>query len=498
MTKAHILVVEDDPSVVIFVVDQLEYLGYRVTVARDGREGLTKAQGSKPDLIVLDVMMPRMDGYEVCHWLKSSPETKDIPVLMLTARGQLEDKVRGFDIGADDYLAKPYDKAEFEARVRALLKRSSSPPFSPFQGLDVFSVMFDPGRQISIRVSGSLAFTDVTKNLLDIDPNVYSRQADNTPLVDWRFNSKHLGMQLYQKIFADHPKVLSIYGQVLGEVGDEEKLHLRFEASRDLLRVPFEFLFEGISAGGDYFVLRHPLSRALSGIRMRRVPLSPDFLNDLWAKGEPLKILLVASNTRPSIPGVDQEIRTLDDSLGTVFECRGISTQIRTIHTEHATYEVVREELRKREYHVFHYAGHGTYDERSPEKSCLSFWEKENRQGDVKKMPVSELQFLLRGSDLRFAYLSCCLGTKTGGLTKLLDDDFLGIADGIVHAGVPAVLGFRWPVSDNGSKAMARAFYRALADRGQIDTALLDARCQVAASDRDDITWLSPVLIIQV
>ena len=84
MTGEKILVVEDDPKVVIFVVDQLEHLGYQVTVARDGLQGLAQVRVEKPDLVVLDVMMPEMNGYEVCHRLKSSPETKRIPILMLT------------------------------------------------------------------------------------------------------------------------------------------------------------------------------------------------------------------------------------------------------------------------------------------------------------------------------------------------------------------------------------------------------------------------------
>jgi DNA-binding response OmpR family regulator len=496
MTKAKILIVEDDPKVVIFIVDQLEYLGHQVAVARNGLEGLEKVKEVMPDLIVLDVMMPEMDGYEVCHRLKSSPETENIPILMLTAKGQLQDKVKGFGIGADDYLPKPYDKAEFEARVKALLKRSASPPFSTTQGDCVLSLSCKPEHRINIRASGIVAFHTITKQTLSIDPDVYTRQADNVPLLDWRFNSGQWGKQLYQKVFVDHPEVLSSYNQALGEVGDE-KLYLRFECARDFLRVPLEFLFEGIHDGGDYLVLRHPLARSISGVRVKRKPLSPSCFNDLWAKGEELKILLIASNTSPPIPGADEETAALDGSLKAVFEDRGISAQVKTIPTERATYETVRKELRKCKYHIVHYAGHGTYDRQSPEKSYLSFWEKPNRQGAVKKMPASELQLLLRGSDLRFVYLSCCLGTTTGEPAKLLDDDFLGIADGIIHARVPAVLGFRWPVSDSGTKMLALAFYESLARQGQIDTALLDARCEIAARDRDDITWLSPILIMQ-
>ncbi len=497
MAKVKILVVEDDPDVVVFVVDQLEYLGYQVTVARDGVEGLTKAQGEKPDLIVLDVMMPKMDGYEVCRRLKSSCETSHIPILMLTAKGQLQDKVEGFGKGADDYLPKPYDKAEFEARVKALLKRSTSSPYDTTYDSCTLSISCRPEHRINIRVSGIATFSATTKGTLDLDANAYARQADNVPRLDWRFNSKQWGKQLYQAIFVSHPEVLGNYNQALGEVENEEKLHLRFESPRDLLRVPFEFLFEGIQADGDYLVLKHALSRCITGVRVKRVPLSPGLFNDLWSKGEQLRILLVASNTQPPIPGVDREIEVLDGSLKDLFEEKGIPVRVRTIPTAEATSQVVRKELQKCRYHIVHYTGHGVFDRQSPEKSSLFFWEKPNRRGDVEAMPISELRMLLRGSGLRFAYLSCCLGTKTGEPAQLLDDDFLGIADGIIHAGVPSVLGFRWPVSDEGAKTLALAFYQSLAEQGQIDTALLEARCQVAARDRDDITWLSPILIMQ-
>jgi two-component system, OmpR family, alkaline phosphatase synthesis response regulator PhoP len=123
MNRKKVLVVEDDSSIIVFVMDTLEYLGYEVSIARNGKEGLNKTQALIPDLIILDVMMPEMDGFEVCERLKTDENTKNIPILMLTARGQIQDKVKGFGVGADDYLAKPFEKEEFEARVKSLLRR---------------------------------------------------------------------------------------------------------------------------------------------------------------------------------------------------------------------------------------------------------------------------------------------------------------------------------------------------------------------------------------
>jgi len=496
VAEANILVVEDDPRVIVFIVDQLEFLGYRVTTARNGMEALDIVQKGNPDLIVLDVMMPAMDGYELCHLLKSRSETSHIPILLLTAKGQLRDKIKGFDMGADEYLPKPYSKTEFEARVRALLRRSISPPYAAPQGDCTLAILCKPGQQTSIRVTGIADFGATTKGTLSLDADLYTRRGDEIPRLDWRYESQHWGKQLHQLLFVNHPTLLSTYIQALGEIGDERKIHLRLESSDDLLRVPFEFLYDGTSPDGDYLALRHPLSRRISGLHARRQRLAADFLNELWRQGEPLRILLVASNTLPCIPGVDQEIESLGGTLQSLFEEGGMGTQVTILPTAEATSEVARRELAGCHYHIVHYAGHGHYDRDSAERSSLFFWEKPHRKGKVEPLRASQLQILLRGSALRFLYLSCCSGTATGEPAQLLDDDFLGIADASVFAGVPSVLGFRWPVSDSGAEALALAFYRSLAQQGELDTALLEARREVAARDRDDITWLSPVLIL--
>lgn len=119
--KNKILIVEDTVDMVELLKKRLRFEGYDTSEAYDGEEGLKQAVEYNPDLIVLDVMMPKIDGYEVCQRLKADENTRYIPILMLTAKGETEDKVRGLDIGADDYLAKPFDYKELSARVRSLL-----------------------------------------------------------------------------------------------------------------------------------------------------------------------------------------------------------------------------------------------------------------------------------------------------------------------------------------------------------------------------------------
>ena len=121
--KTRILIVEDEPAMVAGLRDNFEYEGYEVISAVDGVAGLERALADNPDLVVLDVMMPRMSGLDVCKQLKTKRPT--LPIIMLTARGQEIDKVVGLELGADDYVTKPFSIRELMARVKAVLRRAS-------------------------------------------------------------------------------------------------------------------------------------------------------------------------------------------------------------------------------------------------------------------------------------------------------------------------------------------------------------------------------------
>src|SRR6201996_2648297 len=124
--RAKILVVEDEPNMVVGLRDNFEFEGYEVITASDGIEGLERALEESPDLVVLDVMMPRMSGLEVCKQLRA--KRASIPIIMLTARGQEVDKVVGLELGADDYVTKPFSIRELLARVKAILRRTAVVP----------------------------------------------------------------------------------------------------------------------------------------------------------------------------------------------------------------------------------------------------------------------------------------------------------------------------------------------------------------------------------
>jgi len=122
--KATILVVDDEAHVVRLVKANLEPSGYRILTATDGEQALRAVQGESPDLVILDIMLPKMDGYEVCRRIR---EFSPVPVIMLTARSAEVDLVHGFEVGADDYLTKPFAANELLVRVRAVLRRSKWP-----------------------------------------------------------------------------------------------------------------------------------------------------------------------------------------------------------------------------------------------------------------------------------------------------------------------------------------------------------------------------------
>ena len=118
-----ILIIDDDVDTLRLVGLMLQRQGYQISAATNGEQGLAKALEEIPDIILLDVMMPNMDGYEVTRRLRKNPTTQSIPILMFTAKSQLDDKVVGFEAGADDYLTKPTHPAELQAHVKALLGR---------------------------------------------------------------------------------------------------------------------------------------------------------------------------------------------------------------------------------------------------------------------------------------------------------------------------------------------------------------------------------------
>ena len=119
----NILVVDDAPNIVLSIEFLLKQEGYTVRVASDGEEALQAVEETPPDLILLDVMMPKRDGYDVCQAVRANPEWKDVRIIMLTAKGRAVEREKGFALGADDYITKPFATRELMEKVRAILNK---------------------------------------------------------------------------------------------------------------------------------------------------------------------------------------------------------------------------------------------------------------------------------------------------------------------------------------------------------------------------------------
>jgi DNA-binding response OmpR family regulator len=159
---ARVLVVEDDPDIAQLVAHYLEKAGFTAEITSSGREALASIAARPPDALVLDLMLPHVDGLEICRTIRGNDATAGVPIIMLTARAEESDRIVGLEIGADDYLAKPFSPGELVARVRALLRRTSrvapAPPAGSAAGGQTVAygpIVIDAGRH-TVTADGNL------------------------------------------------------------------------------------------------------------------------------------------------------------------------------------------------------------------------------------------------------------------------------------------------------------------------------------------------------
>ncbi len=184
MPKRKILVVEDDRALSEILVYNLEKAGYEVLKAMDGRDGLNQAQLRLPEIILLDVMLPVMDGVEVCRRLRAAPETTSATIIMLTAKSEESDQLIGFSVGADDYVTKPFSVRVLLERIKALTRRKSKPHEEDSETVALFGIMLDRRRY---RVTVDEQNVDLTKSefkLLDTLIRQPGRAFDRSELID--------------------------------------------------------------------------------------------------------------------------------------------------------------------------------------------------------------------------------------------------------------------------------------------------------------------------
>jgi DNA-binding response OmpR family regulator len=184
-----ILVVDDDKKTVASIKLYLEHDGYQVTIAYDGRQALKEARAKRPDLLVLDLMLPEINGVEVCRLLRAESQ---VPIIMLTSRATEEDKLRGLGLGADDYVTKPFSPRELVARIRAVLRRTARDDHST--AFEISDLVIDPKRH-EVRVGGRLVpLTPTEFKLLEIFAKAPGRTFSRQELVERAFGWDYDGL----------------------------------------------------------------------------------------------------------------------------------------------------------------------------------------------------------------------------------------------------------------------------------------------------------------
>ena len=218
MAKAKILIVDDGKNIVEAVKYNLEQEGFRTLIARDGADALELARRELPDLLLLDWMLPEMDGLEVCRVLKRDDKTRHIPIVMLTVKSEETDKVLGLEMGADDYITKPFSPRELVARVKAILRRAQPPAADVFQ-LD--SLRVDWGKHLVSLKGKPVELTskefELLRVLVDAKGRVLSRDAllerawgyERSVEIETRTVDLHIS-QLRKKLKAVADRILTV------------------------------------------------------------------------------------------------------------------------------------------------------------------------------------------------------------------------------------------------------------------------------------------------
>ncbi|MDD2321199.1 MAG: response regulator transcription factor [Geobacteraceae bacterium] len=160
-----ILIIEDERDLLDLIAFNLEREGYRVLTADDGKDGLQTAKSRHPDLIILDLMLPGIMGTDICKILKNNEKTANIPIIMLTAKGEEIDRVVGFEVGADDYVVKPFSNRELMLRIRAVLRRSE-PDNKEGKILTAGPISIDTGRHVVTSAGEEIVLTTTEYKLL--------------------------------------------------------------------------------------------------------------------------------------------------------------------------------------------------------------------------------------------------------------------------------------------------------------------------------------------
>ncbi len=494
MIKFQAVIIEDNRKVIKTLKRRLPVMGCEVAgVSFFGEEGYELVRTYKPQIVIIDIVLEDGDrkGFEVAQRIrKNFPETK---IIMITGHSYGAEEAYKHSI---DYFVKKNESLSEESGniftyVQTAMNLSRFPINDPEEHY-YLSIRYSQNQPISIRLNNSQhVFSnknfshDLNSDIIlnDILELIISTNKD-IPRISFH------GKKLYKELIQDYREIYEIYLQIAST--RNSNIHFSFETDRNLSNIPFEMIHDN----KHFWAIKHPVKRNIvTDLYRRRQGINPEFFYKISSSSQKIKILLVASNTG-NIPDVDREINSLAEGLNQKLRYN-LSFHIKKYNSEDADFGSIVEELEKGEYDIFHYAGHGYHDQESPDDSCISFWSQKERKGIIRYLTARKLSLLLEDTKLKFIYLSCCYSGNSSPQSKLVSNEFLGFAEGLLTSGVPAVLGYRWPVSDSNASLFAQEFYKSLLSQGNLDSALLSARKVIYRESHFPTDALAPILWTQ-
>jgi hypothetical protein len=352
-------------------------------------------------------------------------------------------------------------------------------------------------KNVAVRLTGAATLVTECDEPLDRNIRMFSfRGREAARSEEWKTSVRSVGGDLFKELFSQHVLLGEAY-RVGRTVAGDSRLTLHFMGPRDFIGLPFELLYDQ----DRYLALDHPISRLVTGRICTRSPIDERFFDRPAGGDTPRSALIISANVSgelvlkgrrfglPPIPGADIE----GLKVKSILEHRG--WQVTLMSGPELTLEAAASALDGAKYDLIHFCGHGIYAQLDPDSSGLVL---RNQEGDIMVLDASALRQRLKESRTRFVFLSCCEAGASANASQDLDSDYLGVIDAIVAAGVPAALGYRWPVSSSGALILAQTFYDKLHQHESLETALLLARQEVRNQlGDDDQTWISPILVVQ-
>jgi CHAT domain-containing protein len=453
----------------------------------------------------VDILDKALTFKEFCNVLARRLDTfqKVEAYGMSVTRSDVED-VRG-DTDESDFLVELIDikqRREQEKQTPVAAAREE-PLLVLSELLNTFSIRFDNNQLLSFDVKGRLSYEseravtwpidvdelNVVMSDLARDIAAYHRLKDQEGRNTWRRHAKREGRHLYDSLMRsneDLSKQLEVARQITRH---PDVLSLNFIGPRNHLGMPYELLHDN----NVPLALKYPLSRQISGLASQKPQKLDSMMRVFQRDRKPLKVLLIASDTGGL--SVDDEVTELADLFKEKWQGK---SEIKVLTTNDAGMSEVETVLRRCQYHIVHFAGHSQFDFEKPENSGLFVFRDKARRGGVGILSARQIALLLTDSETMFCYLSCCVGAMVGSRQRLRDDDYLGVIDAVIQAGVPYALGYRWYVTDSGSRRFVTSFYeKMLSDRCVPEQAALHARSQLYGRDGNDETWTSPIVVSQ-